>query len=529
MALALRLRAEADLDRAVGKRRDRGVFLGRAAGAFEDGGKADAAQLAARLRFAAPRREAVPVGQRQRALEEGGEIAAIVERVGRRAPRHRRARHEVAAAQLGAVDAGDGGGAVEEALHDVDILEPSDAAIDADRHGVGDEALEGEMRRRDGVDAAEHAHDVADGGGRLARPQMRAHGAAPLDLQRQDAAVAVERERAARAVVAALRVAEEALRALAAPADGAAEGARGVRQGDVFGIGGGARAEAAADIAADDAHALARQAEGGGDALGLRMDALRAELQGEAAARRIVRGEAGARLEEGDDEALVDELERDDMRGAGEGGVGRGAIAGLVGEEPVRGQRVPDQRGARRVGFGEVGDGEERLVLDRDALGGLLRRLEHRRDDERHGLADMTRLAAGERIPGRIVARPAGGVGNRLRRVGDGGDTCGDEVVGGEDGERGIARRRRVDRADRRVRVRRAQEDGVQRLGRRDVVGEASGPGDEAEILDARNGLADPAVARSFLGHASPPAGHGAREGRGNASRVVPSPARVEE
>src|SRR6185437_10048592 len=130
------------------------------------------------------------------------------------------------------------------------------APIDVDRYGVGHIALEVEVSLRNSVGPHQHPDDVADRGVWLTRDNMGAHVAAAMHTEREDFAVAIERHRGSRRVIARLGVADEAFGARGAPAYCAAKlvGRMGAR--DVFRISGRACAEAAADIAGRHPHAV---------------------------------------------------------------------------------------------------------------------------------------------------------------------------------------------------------------------------------------------------------------------------------
>ena len=120
-----------------------------AAGPFEEGGDAAAAQLAARAStLAAPRREAVPVGERQALVEDLLELAAVVGLRHRVRVRHLLGPDHVAAAQLGRVELHLARRRVHQPLDDVDRLGPAGAAIGAGRRGVGQHGGEVEVDRR---------------------------------------------------------------------------------------------------------------------------------------------------------------------------------------------------------------------------------------------------------------------------------------------------------------------------------------------------------------------------------------------
>src|SRR3989442_6913 len=83
VALTLRLAADRHLDDAVRQHAHLGELLRRAAGALDVGPDADAAELAALLRFGAPCREAGDVGELDRLVEPRDVIAGVVRGTGR--------------------------------------------------------------------------------------------------------------------------------------------------------------------------------------------------------------------------------------------------------------------------------------------------------------------------------------------------------------------------------------------------------------------------------------------------------------
>ena len=127
--LAVAVRSGEDRDAAGRMDPDLGAFVepgaraeragdgrGRDAAGLDIGGDADAAQLAARRRLAAPGLEALIVGGLQRQLERRQVIAAVVLQRDRRLVRIGVLRDEVAAAQLGRIDADLVGREVDDAL-----------------------------------------------------------------------------------------------------------------------------------------------------------------------------------------------------------------------------------------------------------------------------------------------------------------------------------------------------------------------------------------------------------------------------
>ena len=116
---------------------DLGPLARRAGGGVDVIGDADAAALAALARLGAAGRKALPIGESQHPLHDLMVVAAVVDHAERVGVRHHRFRHEVAPAQLDAVDAGLARRQVDQPLHDEHHLGPAGAAIGAGRHGVG--------------------------------------------------------------------------------------------------------------------------------------------------------------------------------------------------------------------------------------------------------------------------------------------------------------------------------------------------------------------------------------------------------
>ena len=145
----------------------------------------------------------------------------------------------------------------------------------------------------------------------------------------------------------------------------------------------------------------------------------------------------------------------DDMRGLGEGGVGRLLVALNLDETDVVGAVVPHQRHAGLDGVTGRGDRRQRLVVDFDHFGGIDRLVVSLGDDEGDVIADHSRAILDESR----IARPiAGSAVAALKSAGDGkiAKACRLVVCSGKHGEharRGL-RVRSVDRAYARVGVR---------------------------------------------------------------------------
>ena len=181
-----------------------------------------------------PRREAVPIGQRQRLVQQVGEIAAVIGRAVRRLVRHRpRARMWLLPAQFDPVDADLARGRIDQPLHVVIGLGPSGAAIGPDRRRVGEHAFGVHLDQRRLVDAqACCAARCASTGPerRRSRRDCRIRSAAPPGNCRPRRAPA----RRSSACVAAMRVGDKAAGAVVGPFDRAAELARRVQDAVIF-------------------------------------------------------------------------------------------------------------------------------------------------------------------------------------------------------------------------------------------------------------------------------------------------------
>jgi hypothetical protein len=206
----------------------------------------------------------------------------------------------------------------------------------------------------------------------------------------------------------------------------------------------------------------------------------------------VVLDERTVALERGRVEAVEVELgDLDHAVGLGEGGV---EVAPLVDALPgqVRAGLVVEDRRVVHERLPSVGHRRQRLVVDLDQLGGVAGGLAGGRHDGGDGLADEARLADGEAEVAQV----------RPRRRGDLEEGIGQQrdLVPGQRAEHAgvLERLRDVDRAELRVRVRRADEVDVAHVVPPDVVHEHALALDEPLVLLAWNALAR--VARLRLG-----------------------------
>src|SRR6185437_2577053 len=115
---------------------------------------------------------------------------------------------------------------------------------------------------------------------------------------------------------------EKLLDALRRVADGTLQAPRGERDDDILGIEARLHAEAASDVADDDAHGLRAHAEDVAQLVAKTGRRLAARPEREALRSRIERRQRRSRLDRRSGDALVDEIERHDVRGARKRGRG---------------------------------------------------------------------------------------------------------------------------------------------------------------------------------------------------------------
>ncbi len=378
----------------------------RHAAGFDVGRKADAAQLAVALGFALALAEAFVVVDLQRLLQRSIVVAGVVERRDRCLIRERL--DEILLAQVGGIHAELAGADFDQPFDDVGRFRTSGAAIGVDRHGVGIDRVDLAIDVRDLVLARQQG-GIEEG--RHRRREGRHIGAeigGGVHLQAGDLAVAVERHLRLGDVVAAVGVGDETFRALAGPLHRPVELARRPQANDLFRIDENLRAEAAADVGGDDAQfVLGRHADEGGDDQAGDMRVLRRVPQGQVAACGIVFGQRRARLHGVRHQPVVDEFEFCDVLGVLEGGFGRGRVADVPVVDGVVRRAVVNERRAFLRGFGRIDHGGQRLVIDNDFLGGVLRLRQSIGDHHRDRVADIIGLAGGERGVRRHLHRRA--------------------------------------------------------------------------------------------------------------------------
>jgi len=200
--------------------------------------------------------EAVVVGERQRLVEDGCELAAVDGRANRRLVRHRRGLDQVAPAQLHRIDAGHARRLIDHALHHEIRLGPSGAAVGRGRRGVGEDATRTHVDARNVVHAGEAAGEVhgLDIGADSA--DIGAHVAEVTHAHRQEFSPLVERKLDLAEGVARVIVAEEGLGAVRHPMHRPTDLARRHQDREVFRIWPRLQPERAADVLGDNPQAL---------------------------------------------------------------------------------------------------------------------------------------------------------------------------------------------------------------------------------------------------------------------------------
>ena len=214
-------------------------------------------------------------------------------------------------------------------------------------------------------------------------------------VEREEAALVVERQPRGGDVVAAMAVAEKMFGAIANPFHRLAQPLGRDRGQRIFAIGKQLGAEAAADIGRHHAHLVERQLEHlAADDVADDVAALAAERQRVAVA--VVFGDHAAGIHVIRDQPLIDDGERDRARGLRERRLGGSRIAELGLEGEIARPVGPHLRRARRKRGHGADHMRQRLPIDRDRLGGILRRGEAVGDHEGDGIADVAHHVLGQ-------------------------------------------------------------------------------------------------------------------------------------
>ncbi len=225
-ALAVGHGADHQLDPAILGEAQLGRLLRDAKRRLEVAGEPLAAQPPPGFALGAPGGKARAVGKRQRLPHGAGEVAAIEGLAGRGSVRQLLRPDEVARTQLDRIDAQLMRCLINQALDDVGRLRPAGAAIGVGRRGVGHDAPHLKVDRLEGIAAAHDRRGRSGRDQRTMRREIGTHIGKGLNLERQEAVLGIERQGGLGDLVPGMGIGQEALAALAQPADRPAQAAR---------------------------------------------------------------------------------------------------------------------------------------------------------------------------------------------------------------------------------------------------------------------------------------------------------------
>ena len=317
-----------------------------------------------------PFRKALVVGDLQQPRKHLGKVAAVVGRPDRRLVGHRLDRHEIAPPDLGAIHPEHARRLVGEALQHIAGLRAAGAAIGVGRHRVGEHAGRLHGDGRGAVHAGQQrAVDRARDAGAEGR-DIGADVGHGVDAKREEMPLRVHRELGAGLVAAALVIRDEALAAGGDPFHRPPQPPRRPGDDGLLGIVLALVAEAAADVGRDQTDGGLRQPKLLGDGAADVMRHLRRGIERELA--RAAVGQHRARLDRSADQPVVGEVEPHHVRRAVERLAHRGFVAPREAEADVAGRRLVQLRRALLHRGAAVDDDGQRLVVDRQQIGGVL-------------------------------------------------------------------------------------------------------------------------------------------------------------
>ena len=443
---------------------------------------ADTPIVSACLCLGAALLEALVVRHRERAIERGFVVAAVVGDSADRVERECVSRDEVLAAHLGGVHADLVSEPVHHPLDQVCGLGPAGTAVRVDRRRVGVGPAHFVVERRDPVRARhdEHVEDRRDARGE--RLEVRADVGDRAHAQAENRAIALRRKLDVRDVVAPVDGREVTLAPLLGPLHRSPESLREESHEELLGVDLELAAEAAADLGCDHAHLVLSEAEvERRDELDEVRD-LGGGPERELAGLELRRDRP--RLDRVRDQSLVDDPLTDLDLGVLERLVDV-ATLDRIREDEVGAELLVNDRRPRLERLHRVDHDRKRLVVDRDQVGCALGRLARVGDDRGDRVARVPRLVGRDRHVLRAThARNGDEYGQHARRL---------EVLAGEHGhDAGLfLRGRRVDPTDSRVRVGAAHKGQVRHAGKGHVIRERPLTRDEARVFLARDARAD--------------------------------------
>ena len=298
------------------------------------------------------------------------------------------------------------GGEIDQPLDHIGGFRTAVAAIGPHRVGVRVHGRDIGMDGGRAIDPGERAQIVEEV--RRAGLQVSAHVGDGLHPHAEERAVLVERKLGVGDVVARLGVAEKSLRSRALPFDRAAGELRCEQHQRRLVEDRRFHAEAAADIAGDDMDPALRDLEHLlREIRAERVHALRLGVERVVAAGRVVVADATARLHGHGGDAAYLETMADDVVRARERRVRGRLVAREVNETDVVRAIFPYARRAGRRGVGGRRDARQRLVIDRDQLGGVGGLRIGFGNDERDVIADPAHMVLRQSRIRRTIHRAA--------------------------------------------------------------------------------------------------------------------------
>ena len=257
----------------------------------------------------------------------------------------RKTANKIAAAHFRRIDAQLARRVFHQPFNDVTRFWSTCAAIGIHRCCVGVHGGYLGMNRGNVVLARQQGGVHVGGNQRTERGEIRAEICRGMRAQRQNGAVSIQRKTRLREVVAAMGIGEEGLAAACCPLHRSARALGRPAAHDFFGIQECFRTEAAAHVFGNHAHLVFRceanqRRQHHANAVGI----LTAEITGQTAGACLEERVASAGLHRIGHEAVVDEIQRSDVRGVRKCSIRCGAIADLPIEHPIAGGHIVELR-----------------------------------------------------------------------------------------------------------------------------------------------------------------------------------------
>ena len=326
-----------------------------------------------------------------------------------RTVRHLVGAHQIAAPDVGRVEAEAPRTEVHEALHDEHRLRTPRRTVRRVRRLGGDDARSRVPVRRHAVRTGKMVHRVERQA--VALEGIGADVRKECGVDADDAAIAGEADRGVVDLLPVLAQRRQVLAACLHPFHRPPKAPRRGGDEDVLGVHGALGSEPTADIGNEDPHPLHRQFEDGGDRLANPVGILRGRHHDQRAGVRVVVGEHAARLDGRRGEARVADRLVDHDVGARERGLGV-ADRATRDERRIVGPLGVQARRRRQPALGRR-DWRQRLIVHRDhgqRIGEVRSRVSDRDPDR---LTDVARDDAGEN--GHAVGAPSLGAGGDER------------------------------------------------------------------------------------------------------------------